>query len=220
MCFKLVSVTHRGIRRRCLDFEMASVRRKNSDDNSNTGSGTSQSEVTNAANEKQLLPTKRNANSQRCSLPGIGLHLNSLATLKDYKGIKNEKLSSGRQLSLPSSSSMQLSTSQEHQHLSVVSVSSERELDPSDNGVQPAEDCSQASAFMAAEDFNQNSPKKKRQMQLLLSMLMLDKFHLTGFFHSSFALILSWICRRKMEPAGETEGCKRCNCKKSKCLKL
>ncbi|KAJ1384364.1 Tesmin/TSO1-like CXC domain [Sesbania bispinosa] len=151
---KLVSITHRGIRRRCLDFEMASVRRKNSDDNSNTGSSTPQPEVRNAANEKQLLPAKRNGNSQ----------------------------------SLPSSTtSLQLSTSQEHQHLALVSVSSERELDPSENGVQPGEDCSQASAYMAGEDFNPNSPKKKR---------------------------------RKLEPAGETEGCKRCNCKKSKCLKL
>ncbi|XP_004511373.1 protein tesmin/TSO1-like CXC 2 [Cicer arietinum] len=186
---KLVSVTHRGIRRRCLDFEMASVRRKNSDDNSKTGSSTTQSEVSNAANEKQLLPTKRNADSQRCILPGIGLHLNALATLKDHKGLQNEKLTSGRQLSLSNSTSLLLSTCHEHQHLSVlsVSISSERELDPSDNGVQPTEDCSQASAYMAGEDFNQNSPKKKR---------------------------------RKSEPAGEIEGCKRCNCKKSKCLKL
>lgn len=162
--FQLVSVTHRGIRRRCLDFEMASVRRKNSDDNSKTGSSTTQSEVSNAANEKQLLPTKRNADSQRCILPGIGLHLNALATLKDHKGLQNEKLTSGRQLSLSNSTSLLLSTCHEHQHLSVlsVSISSERELDPSDNGVQPTEDCSQASAYMAGEDFNQNSPKKKR----------------------------------------------------------
>ncbi|WJX60033.1 hypothetical protein P8452_45287 [Trifolium repens] len=186
---KLVSVTHRGIRRRCLDFEMASVRKKISDNNSNAGSSTTQSEVRNAADEKQLLPAKRNANSQRCILPGIGLHLNALATVKDHKGKQNENATSERQLSLANSTSLLLSACQDHQHLSVlsVSVSSERELDPSDNGVHPAEDCPQALAYMAAEDFNPNSPKKKR---------------------------------RKLEPVGETEGCKRCNCKKSKCLKL
>lgn len=156
--FKVVSVTHRGTRRRCLDFEMASVRTKNSDGNSNASSSTTQSEVRIAANEKQLLPIKRDANSQRRMLPGIGLHLNALATFTDYKGIQqSEKFSSsGRQLSLASSSSLQLSASLEHQNL--VPVTAERELDPSENGVQPAEDSSQA----ASEDFNQNSPKKKR----------------------------------------------------------
>ncbi|KAG5061653.1 hypothetical protein JHK87_002682 [Glycine soja] len=187
---QLVSATHRTIRRRCLDFEMANVQRKNSDENSNTGSSTSESDERNVANEKQLLPAKRNGDLQRGILQGIGLHLNALAALKEYKGIQIEKLSSGRQLSLPSSTSLQISTSQEHQNLSLVPVSSERELDPSDNGVQPAEDCSQPSAYMAGEDFNQNSPKKKRQV------------------------------KRKSETPGETEGCKRCNCKKSKCLKL
>ncbi|RDY12714.1 Protein tesmin/TSO1-like CXC 2, partial [Mucuna pruriens] len=187
---QLVSVTHRAIRRRCLDFEMVNVQRKNFEDNSNTGSSTSVSDEKNVANEKQLLPTKRNGNLQRGILPGIGLHLNALAALKDYRGIQIEKLSSGRQLSLPSSTSLHISTSQEHQHLSLVPVSSERELDSSDDGVQPAEDCSLPSAYMAGEDFNQNSPRKKRQVQ------------------------------RKLETPGEIEGCKRCNCKKSKCLKL
>nr|KYP52736.1 Protein lin-54 isogeny [Cajanus cajan] len=171
---QLVSVTHRAIRRRCLDFEMANVQRKNSDDNSNTGSSTS------------------DGNLQKGNLPGIGLHLNAIAALKDYKGIQIEKLSSGRQLNLPNSTSLQISTSQEHQHLALVPLSSEGDLDldPLDNGVQPAEDCSQPLAYMASEDFNQNSPRKKRQVQ------------------------------RKLETPGETEGCKRCNCKKSKCLKL
>ncbi|XP_019423667.1 PREDICTED: protein tesmin/TSO1-like CXC 2 [Lupinus angustifolius] len=180
---ELVYVTQRGLRRRCLDFEMASVLGKNSDDNSNTDSTTSQSVRESIANEKQLVPTKRNSDSRKCILPGIGLHLNALATLKDRNSTKIDELSSGRQLSLLcSTSSLQISTSQEHHHLALVAVSSERELDLSNNGVHPAEDCSQAHEYL-----NQNSPKRKR---------------------------------RKSDPAGETEGCKRCNCKKSKCLKL
>ncbi|BFG13930.1 hypothetical protein CerSpe_002050 [Prunus speciosa] len=60
-------------------------------------------------------------------------------------------------------------------------------MDGAENGVQLAHDASQEPAFIANEEFNQNSPKKKR---------------------------------RRFEHAGETESCKRCNCKKSKCLKL
>ncbi|OIV94989.1 hypothetical protein TanjilG_22186 [Lupinus angustifolius] len=187
---ELVSVMHRGLRRRCLDFEMASVRRKNSDYNSNTSSSTLHSDGRNVADDNQLVHTKHHSDSRKCILPGIGLHLNALATLKDHNGIKTERLSSGRQLSLIcSTSSLKISTSQEHHHLALGDVSSEREIDLSNNGVQPDEDC--------REDLNQNSPKKKRQVQLLLTMLM-----------------------RKSDSAGETEGCKRCNCKKSKCLKL
>ncbi|CAL0332075.1 unnamed protein product [Lupinus luteus] len=177
---ELVSVMHRGLRRRCLDFEMASVRQKNSDDNSNTVFSTLHSDGRNVTNENQLVHTKHNSDSRKCNLPGIGLHLNALAILKDHNGIKHERLSSGRQLSLIcSTSSLKISTSQEHHHLAMSAVSSEREIDSSSNGVQPAEEC--------REDLNQNSPKKKK---------------------------------RKSDLAGETEGCKRCNCKKSKCLKL
>ncbi|RDX77046.1 Protein tesmin/TSO1-like CXC 2, partial [Mucuna pruriens] len=160
---KLVYVTHRGIRRRCLDFEMASVQRKNSDDNSNTNSSTAKSDERNVGNEKEQLPTKHSGDSRRCVLPGIGLHLNALAALKDCTNIKIEKLSSGRQPNLPSSpSSLQLSARQEHQ-LSLVPASVERDLGPSENEVQPGEDCTQSLVPMAGEDFQQNSPKKKRQ---------------------------------------------------------
>jgi len=182
--FQLVSVTHRAIRRRCLDFEMANVQRKNSEDNSNAGSSTSESDERNVANEKQLLPAKLNGNFQRGILQGIGLHLNALAALKEYKGIQIENLSSGRQLSLPNSTSLQISTSQEHQHLSLVPVSSERELDSSENGLQPAEDCSQPSVYMAGEDFNKNSPRKKKQVQFLISCVSCY----SEFFLSSLVL--------------------------------
>jgi len=148
---------------------MANVQKKNSDDNSNAGSSTSESDERNVANEKQLLPAKLNGNFQRGILQGIGLHLNALAALKEYKGIQIENLSSGRQLSLPNSTSLQISTTQEQQHLSMVPVSSERELDSSDNGVQPTEDCSQPSVYMTGEDFNRNSPRKKKQVQLLIT---------------------------------------------------
>ncbi|XP_061365667.1 CRC domain-containing protein TSO1-like, partial [Gastrolobium bilobum] len=142
----------------CIDFEVASEQsNKNTDENSNT---TSQSVEKNVTNENHLLlPTNCNGNSQSFTLPEISSHLNTLPSLKNYKGF---------------TSSFNLSLSQEHQHSPLVSQSSERELDPPENQVQPAE-----------EDFNQSSSNKKR---------------------------------RKMEETDQ--GCKRCNCKKSKCLKL
>ncbi|MED6193366.1 hypothetical protein PIB30_018709 [Stylosanthes scabra] len=167
-----VYVIHRGIRRRCLDFEMASVRRNNSDGNSNASSSAAKSDERNTGGD-----------SRRCFLPGIGLHLNALATLKEHGGMKNEKSFSGRQANFPSTASSLLP--QEH-HLLLGPAPSERDLELPENEIQPVEDCSQSS-HMASEDFNQNSPKKKR---------------------------------RKVEIAGESESCKRCNCKKSKCLKL
>ncbi|XVF38270.1 hypothetical protein REPUB_Repub20aG0086000 [Reevesia pubescens] len=164
---------HRGFRRRCLDFEMLAARRKNLDDGSNTN---------------QLVPSKP---SSRCIVPGIGLHLNALAiTSRDSKNTKHETLSSGTQkLSFPSStiSILPPTASQEAVHESLTSASTERETDPVENGVELAEEASQASAYLVNEEFNQNSPKKKR---------------------------------RRLEQAGESEACKRCNCKKSKCLKL
>ncbi|XWS53945.1 hypothetical protein CRYUN_Cryun10bG0044300 [Craigia yunnanensis] len=179
--FKPDSNSHRGLRRRCLDFEMLVARRKNLDDGSNTSSSV----------DNQLVPSKPGNNSSRCILPGIGLHLNALTiTSKDNKNTKYEILSSGTQkLSFPSSTTSNLlpTAGQEAVHESLTSASTERETDPIENGVQLAEDASQASAYLVNEEFNQNSPKKKR---------------------------------RRLEQAGEGETCKRCNCKKSKCLKL
>lgn len=161
-------MTHRGIRRRCLDFEMASVQRKNLDGKSNTNSSAEKSDEMDVSKGKQLLPMKHSGDSRKCVLPGIGLHLNALATLNDCKNIKIEKLLSGRQPNMPSSSSsLQLSASQEHQ-LSLVPASVEKELEPSENEVQPGEDCTQPLVHMAGEDFQQNSPKKKRQVEFLI----------------------------------------------------
>nr|XP_023909383.1 protein tesmin/TSO1-like CXC 2 [Quercus suber] len=188
---KAVTILHRGMRRRCLDFEMVGARRKNLGDGSNSSSSMlSQSDENIACHDKQLVPFKPGGDSSRCILPGIGLHLNALATTsKDYKNVKHEDLSSGRQSYLPSSTASlhSPSNSQEPFLQSLATASSERETDHGENGAAPVEDASQASAYQVSDDFNQNSPKKKR---------------------------------RRLEHAGESDACKRCNCKKSKCLKL
>ncbi|KAM2657216.1 hypothetical protein EV1_012606 [Malus domestica] len=186
---------HRGLRRRCLDFETAGARRKSLDNVPNFSSSMlSQSDEKITTNDKQLVPIKPGGESARCILPGIGLHLNALATTsKDYKTIKRENMAYGRQLSLPNlaASAHSPTAGQGPGHESFSSASSERDMDGTENGVQLLQDASQEPAFLANEEFNQNSPKKKRHVL------------------------------RKFEQAGETESsCKRCNCKKSKCLKL
>ncbi|KAJ8631303.1 hypothetical protein MRB53_024626 [Persea americana] len=61
------------------------------------------------------------------------------------------------------------------------------DLSSNGNAIQVMQDDLQEPALEIGEEFNQNSPKKKR---------------------------------RRLENDGEGEACKRCNCKKSKCLKL
>lgn len=160
---------HRGIRRRCLDFEMAGARRKNIDDVSNCSSSISQSDEKITTNDEQLVSIKPGSDYSRRILPGIGLHLNALAaTSKDYKIIKNEMFSA-RQLSLPNSTASIHSptASQEplHNHKSLIPASSERDTDATDNAVQLLEDASQEPTF--SEEYNQNSPKKKRHVLLM-----------------------------------------------------
>ncbi|POO02113.1 Lin-54-like protein [Trema orientale] len=188
---KSVFSLHRGMRRRCLDFEAAGARRKNLEDGSNNSSVSSQHDEDITANEKQpgfIRPCGES--SSRRMLPGIGLHLNALATTsKDCKITKNENLSSGIQIRLPGSTvSIHSPTAgQEGLDKSLIPISSEIDNNTPENGVQLLQDASQAPGSLTNEEFNQNSPKKKR---------------------------------RRLDNAGETEGCKRCNCKKSKCLKL
>lgn len=138
------------------------MQRNNSGDNSNISSSTAKSDERNVGKEKPPLPGKCTRDSWRRALPGIGLHLNALGTLKGYTSIKNEPMSPGRIIKLPSCiSSFNLSASQEH-HQSLVPASLERDLEPSENEVQPSEDCAQLSVYKAGEDSHQNSPKKKR----------------------------------------------------------
>lgn len=157
VCSQPDSNLHRGFRRRCLDFEMLAARRKNLDGGSTTNSST----------DNKLVPGKPDSDSPRCIVPGIGLHLNALAIAsRDNKNMKLETLSSGTQkLSFPSFNSPRIGGA-ETAYDSLPSASTERESDAVENGVQLAEDASQASAYLVNEEFNQNSPKKKRYENL------------------------------------------------------
>ncbi|XP_010259114.1 PREDICTED: CRC domain-containing protein TSO1-like [Nelumbo nucifera] len=181
----------RGMRRRCLVFEISGAHKKKLANDSNSSSSVSpQSDGKNASDEKQLVPVKPGSRSSPCILPGIGLHLNALATTsKDCRIVKHESLPSGRQLiSMPSSiASFHSLTSGSNSLKSMTLNSLEKDTGLADNEAQAMQDASQVSAFGVNEEFNQTSPKKKR---------------------------------RRLEHVGENDACKRCNCKKSKCLKL
>ncbi|XP_010532575.1 PREDICTED: protein tesmin/TSO1-like CXC 2 isoform X2 [Tarenaya hassleriana] len=151
---------HRGVRRRCLDFEVPRKQR-------------------NELSHKQTISnTPGPESSSRCLLPSIGLHLNSITmSSKDRKAsVLHEYSFSGKiQVSLP------LVHSQENARENFVRAENEMDEEAS----QAVDDVSKASV---SEELNlSSSPKKKR---------------------------------RKFDRSGEGESCKRCNCKKSKCLKL
>ncbi|XP_019053203.1 PREDICTED: protein tesmin/TSO1-like CXC 2 isoform X2 [Nelumbo nucifera] len=188
---KVNSIHHRGMRRRCLVFEISGVHKKKLDNDSNSSDSiSSQSDGKNVSDDKQLVPIKPGSGSSPCILPGIGLHLNALATTsKDCRVVKHETLPSGRKLiSMPSSIASFHSFPPSSNPLKPIALNSmEGDRGPSDKEVQVKQDASQASAFGVSEEFNQSSPKKKR---------------------------------RRLEHVGESDACKRCNCKKSKCLKL
>ncbi|XP_057475567.1 protein tesmin/TSO1-like CXC 2 [Actinidia eriantha] len=187
-----VSNLHRGMRRRCLDFETAGTRKRHLDHSSHSGTSMlSQSDVNVESNDKQLVPAKPVNDSSRCILPGIGLHLNSLArTSKEYNVVSRETLASGSQLIIDPGSTASfhsLNTCQESLNKSLAVTSMERNNGPAESRFLGTKDASAGPGYIPSEDTNQSSPRKKR---------------------------------RRLEDARESEGCKRCNCKKSKCLKL
>ncbi|KAF8016746.1 hypothetical protein BT93_H2082 [Corymbia citriodora subsp. variegata] len=178
---------HRGLRRRCLDFEIAELCKLSGDDSDYSHMALSQHDENTLVNEGQL-PVKSEGDPLRCTLPGIGLHLNALATTSnDYQSVEHENLLSENQLmnTQISSSSLNLPNAHQSLHESLTSVVSE-DIGSTDNGVLVVQDGSQSCAYPDGEELDHNSPQKKR---------------------------------RKAEHS-EDGACKRCNCKKSKCLKL
>ncbi|KAL8047998.1 hypothetical protein ABFX02_07G034900 [Erythranthe guttata] len=199
MDYEHLSGMYRGMRRRCLVFEMSGSRRKHLTQNVGPDSSSSsvlmQSDgnMESSSNGQKLAPIKT-ANIEsttRCVLPGIGLHLNALAsTTKDYKIVGHDSSSASGRLLIGPSSSVNFSplTIEQDSLTSVLPVTpSEREVVGTEITVLPPEDACEASGLIGNEEIGHSSPKKKR---------------------------------RRVEQAGEAEACKRCNCKKSKCLKL
>ena len=69
-----------AIRRRCLDFERPAAHQRKSIDASGSSLALPQSSCEVASVEKQLVQTIKGCDYSSSRLPGIGLHLNALAT--------------------------------------------------------------------------------------------------------------------------------------------
>nr|GMD70456.1 protein tesmin/TSO1-like CXC 2 isoform X2 [Ipomoea batatas] len=177
----MVSGLNRGIRRRCLVFDMTGIPKKHLDENTGSDSGSSlwtQSDGNTTSTDKHLVGTKSRCEPSRCILPGIGLHLNALAVAaKDGHAVKHEALASGQQLLVAPGSTAN--------YRSLTLISKARVA--LEDGIHLNEDANQSPGYSVNEELNQSSSPRKK--------------------------------KRRME-SGESEGCKRCNCKKSKCLKL
>ncbi|KAF8037939.1 hypothetical protein BT93_B0704 [Corymbia citriodora subsp. variegata] len=187
---KPISDLPRGMRRRCLDFEMVGTQQKSLDGGSSGNSSPQlKSDENDILKNKQLVVVKGGGDSSRCIVPGIGLHLNALtSTTKDSRIVKHESLLSDVQalnVHMSTTSLQSPLTNQESLHKSLT-LSNTEDMDH-DNGLQVAEEVSQVPTDLNYEENGQTSPRKKR---------------------------------RRIENGGESETCKRCNCKKSKCLKL
>lgn len=147
---------YRGMRRRCLVFEMTGSRRKHLEDISSGSSlNIPESDQTVLPKDNNLLPTRTANDSPRCILPGIGLHLNSIASnLVDHKVVKHE--SSGRQLIIAPPSGV-------YGQESITTLSDAPSLE---NGREVVDDASEAIGFVINEDLSQSqtSPRKKRQV--------------------------------------------------------
>ncbi|KAL1548625.1 protein tesmin/TSO1-like CXC 2 [Salvia divinorum] len=178
---------NRGMRRRCLVFEMGGSRRKHLEENPVSDSSVwlcSDGNMT--SSDQKLVPLNRGNESSRRLMPGIGLHLNALATTPKDSKIGNPDSSSSARLLIGPSSIVNLHPSTTNQGLldNILPVATS---DRDGDGMENVGDACPPSSYAANEEINQSSPKKKR---------------------------------RRAEQTGEGESCKRCNCKRSKCLKL
>lgn len=169
------------MRRRCLVFEMGGARRKHLEENSGSDSSVwlHSSDDNTPSNDQKLVSMNRGNESSRCLLPGIGLHLNALATTpKDYK-IVNPDCSASARLLIGPSSVVNIHPSTNGQGLldTILPVApSDRELDGMENDVLPVEDSRPPSGYAANEEINQGSPKKKRYSYLFPSEQLVFNF--------------------------------------------
>lgn len=150
------------MRRRCLVFDMAGISKKNLQNNTNHhSSGSLLSAEKMASDDKCSRPGTSQA---PCLLPGIGLHLNTLATTSKEQPVTQEMLASGKELiSMPCPVAPFGPTTSRWKG---KSLAVEKDASPTGNEVQNLQimhdDASLAPALGNGEEINQVSPKKKR----------------------------------------------------------
>nr|XP_043625756.1 protein tesmin/TSO1-like CXC 2 [Erigeron canadensis] len=180
-----------GMTRRCLVFEMTGSRRKHFEDVSSGGSlNLSETYETILPNDNHLLPLRTGNDSSRCILPGTGLHLNAIA-----------------------------SNLIDHKTVKHESLDSGRQLT-----IAPPPGV-YGSMVSCQDDITRMSDASSMENDTGLcqnGVSVAEDASQTLGFGISEDLSQSQTSPRKKRrrEAGEAEACKRCNCKKSKCLKL
>ncbi|KAG6484270.1 hypothetical protein ZIOFF_061065 [Zingiber officinale] len=169
----------RGMLRRCLVFDVACVSKRNLTPSTSSSKGKS---ICGANN------LKPKTSPSLCALPGIGLHLNALATTSKDKVVKKDTSACGKQIISIPIDPFTSTISEKDNTTNSLSVGKDSVTEDNEGHLQivPYDD-SKDVTINNCEELAQGSPKKKR---------------------------------RKSQNGGDSEGCKRCNCKKSKCLKL
>lgn len=154
--------------RRCLTFDVAAHKKNVEDDSKSDSLNSMQSDGKCASDDKKLVSLRPGiGSSSPCMLPGIGLHLNALAsTSKDFRIVKHESVTSvSRLIRMPTSvgSFHSLTARPNSINKSLPPDNAQGDLSTNGNGVQVMQDDLQEPALEIGEEFNPNSPKKKRQ---------------------------------------------------------
>lgn len=177
-------------RRRCLVYEMSGSHYRKLLADS-TGSSPTKPANSSISNDKHLMASKPGVNKFSSALPGIGLHLNALAAAaKDKIIVKRQTLTCRRQL---------ISSPCTTSFNSLIS------------------DSKHFSTQMAPEAVKIECDEQKDEVQVSGDV---SENSILGE-GIDFPQSSPKKKRRKAENVGsETDSCKRCNCKRSKCLKL
>lgn len=154
-----------------------------------------------------IFPPRLGGKSPTISKPlAIGLHLNAIVNALPKDGSGTECGVLENQASLSVSSLISESCSVGHLNMS----------QPLDNQETPQTErkynTEHADNF---EEFNQLSPKKKRQVCCYSFIIQLFQF-----LNVFFLVIIHLKFYRRKSTTSDSDGCKRCNCKKTQCLKL
>ncbi|XP_073126279.1 protein tesmin/TSO1-like CXC 2 isoform X2 [Henckelia pumila] len=186
-----ISVSYHGMRRRCLVFGTSESLMNHLDDNSGSDSAMlQQSDGRTFLSDQNLVSFDMENESSGCILRNMGLHLNALAAAHKYFKIDENEASTSRRLLIGSRSSVDFNSSVADQIF---------QTNISDFASLKRENITLEHSVFPVEDDGQVS----------------------GYVAAEEISQSSPKRKRcRLERPGDGEACKRCNCKKSKCLKL
>ncbi|KAL4272235.1 hypothetical protein GQ457_13G025550 [Hibiscus cannabinus] len=146
---------------------------------------------TNSSVDSKMEPGNPGGDSSRCIVPGIGLHLNALAIAsRDNKSAKVDTLLSGTEKLILPCSTTSNSPTA-GQETAHESFLASASTERETNDVENRVKLADDASQASAYVVNEELNQNSPKKKI-----------------------------RRLEQAGESEACKRCNCKKSKCLKL